>query len=75
MNRLKELDESELARMRPEMSDVAHKLAGMIVEFDTVLKNSLVRMEPCPLSVYLVSSYQLLFDSNPSFIRSVYATL
>jgi len=41
-------------KMQPEIGENGRKLARMILEFDTVLNNSLQKMEPSPIAIHLV---------------------
>uniref|UniRef100_A0A1I8C0U8 Probable arginine--tRNA ligase, mitochondrial n=1 Tax=Meloidogyne hapla TaxID=6305 RepID=A0A1I8C0U8_MELHA len=54
LERLKNLNEIDLMKMQPEIGENGRKLARMILEFDTVLNNSLQKMEPSPIALHLV---------------------
>ena len=55
LEKLKNLSEVDLMKMQPEIGENGRKLARMILEFDTVLNNSLQKMEPSPIAIHLVT--------------------
>uniref|UniRef100_A0A915MET2 Probable arginine--tRNA ligase, mitochondrial n=2 Tax=Meloidogyne incognita group TaxID=654580 RepID=A0A915MET2_MELJA len=66
LEKLKNLSEVDLMKMQPEIGENGRKLARMILEFDTVLNNSLQKMEPSPIAIHLVRLSNKIGQTLPS---------